>query len=163
MSKIESMFDAKTETLIAHKNRVFEDVETGELLDVHQILKVQYGSKAFWKCYLADFLAILGIFESKQLDILIHILENTNSSTNIYIGSQKNVQKKLDCSITTVNRTFQKLCDNNCLTKVQNGVYAVNPDLLMKGSDRKRALMIEYHNELKNDTLESNKKELENE
>lgn len=50
--------------------------------------------KQFWKVYLLDFLQILGILDSKQVDVLIHILENTNSSNNTYIGTYRSTAEK---------------------------------------------------------------------
>ena len=70
-------------------------VETGEIIEVDQITKKVYGQKNFWKLYLGDFLPVLGIVESKQVDILIYILENTQPSTNMFVGTYKTIQKNL--------------------------------------------------------------------
>ena len=48
-------------------------------------------AKNFWKLYLGDFLPVLGIVESKQVDILIYILENTQPSTNMFVGTYKTI------------------------------------------------------------------------
>ena len=57
-----------TQTLIGSRKRELIDVQTGEQIFVDQITKRVYGSKNFWKCYLMDFLTVLGIIDSKQLD-----------------------------------------------------------------------------------------------
>ena len=151
MGKIEKIYDQNNNILIGEKDCTFVNVETGEELDVRTIVKLQYGTKAFWKCYLMDFMQILGIIESRQLDVLVYVLEHTNQSTNMFIGTQRKIADSLNCSIGTVETTFKKLIHKtNCLTKVSNGVYAVNPNILVKGNDKKRGLLIEYHNELAN-------------
>lgn len=61
----------KTKTLIGTKRKELIDKETGEIIEVDQITKKVYGQKNFWKLYLGDFLPVLGIVESKQVDILI--------------------------------------------------------------------------------------------
>ena len=56
-----------TQTLIGSRKRELIDVQTGEQIFVDQITKRVYGSKNFWKCYLMDFLTVLGIID---IDIL---------------------------------------------------------------------------------------------
>ena len=55
-----------TQTLVGSRKRELIDVQTGEQIFVDQITKRVYGSKNFWKCYLMDFLTVLGIIDSKQ-------------------------------------------------------------------------------------------------
>ena len=76
-------------TVITSKQRELIDRETGELITVEQVNKLVYGTKNFWKCYLMDFLSILGIIDNKQVDIFIYIVENTNQSNNVFLGTYK--------------------------------------------------------------------------
>ena len=85
----------KTKTLIGTRRKELIDKETGEIIEVDQITKKVYGQKNFWKLYLGDFLPVLGIVERKQVDILIYILENTQPSTNMFVGTYKTIQKNL--------------------------------------------------------------------
>ena len=66
---------SQTQTLVGQKKRELLDRETGEIIWVDQITKRTYGTKNFWKCYLIDFLSVLGFIDSKQLDIFIYIVE----------------------------------------------------------------------------------------
>ena len=68
---------SQTQTLIGQKKKDLIDTETGEIISVDQITKRIYGTRNFWKCYLMDFLCILGIIDNKQLDVLIFIVENS--------------------------------------------------------------------------------------
>lgn len=136
---------SETQTLIGQKKRELVDVETGEKIWVDQITKRTYGTKSFWKCYLMDFLAVLGIMDSKQLDIFIYIVENTNQSTNLFIGTYRKIAGDLSCSLDTVSRIMKKLQANNFVKKVQNGVWLVNPNILMKGNDTKRQILLSYY------------------
>ena len=61
MGKTDLSYIQDTQTLIGTKKRELYDVETGEQILVDQITKRVYGSKAFWKMYLMDFLTVLGI------------------------------------------------------------------------------------------------------
>lgn len=136
---------ADTQTLIGSKKRELLDVQTGEQIFVDQITKRVYGSKNFWKCYLMDFLTILGIIDSKQLDVFVYIVENTNQSNNTFLGTYRKIAGDLHCSLDTVSRIMKKLQANNFIRKIQNGAWLVNPNILMKGNDTKRQILLSYY------------------
>lgn len=142
-------YNSNTQVLIGTKKKTLIDQETGEVIEVDQITKRSYGQKQFWKIYLLDFLQILGILDSKQVDVLIYILENTNSSNNTYIGTYRSTAEKTNLSLDTVRRVFKKLQDNNFLTKIQNGVYQISPLIMLKGSEHKKQLLLNYYCENK--------------
>lgn len=136
---------ADTQTLVGSKKRELIDVETGEQIFVDQITKRVYGTKNFWKCYLMDFLTVLGIIDSKQLDVFIYIVENTNQSNNTFLGTYRKIASDLHCSLDTVSRIMKKLQANNFIKKIQNGAWLVNPNILMKGNDTKRQILLSYY------------------
>lgn len=135
-----------TQTLVGTKKRELLDINTGEQILVDQITKRVYGSKNFWKCYLMDFLTVMGIIDSKQLDIFVYICENTNQSTNLFIGTYKKIAEDVKVSSRTIALIMKKLQESNFIKKVQNGVWFVNPNILMKGNDHKRQLLLSYYN-----------------
>ena len=134
-----------TQTLVGSRKRELVDVETGEQIFVDQITKRVYGSKQFWKCYLMDLLMVLGIIDSKQLDVFVFIVENTNQSNNMFIGTYKRIAKEVNVSEPTIAKIMKKLQENNFIKKVQNGVWLVNPNILMKGNDTKRQILLSYY------------------
>ena len=69
--KKQLQYSGSTQTLVGQQRRTLMDQDTGEIMQVDQITKMVYGSKNFWKCYLMDFLSVLGIFDSKQVDVFI--------------------------------------------------------------------------------------------
>jgi hypothetical protein len=50
--------------------------------------------------------------------------------------------------IRTVQSTINELRDKNILRKIQNGVYMINPTMLMMGNVPKRRRLIEYYDSL---------------
>lgn len=136
---------SQTQTLVGEQKRTLVDQDTGEVILVDQITKRVYGTKQFWKVYLMDFLAVLGILDSKQLDIFIYIVENTNQTTNLFIGTYAKIAKDLGVSQPTIAKIIKKLQDNQFIRKVQNGVWLVNPNILMKGNDTKRQVLLSYY------------------
>ena len=144
MARIQKEYLENTQTLIAHKPRELVDVETGERIVVDQITKKVYGSKRFWKVYLMDFLTVLGIIDSKQLDVFIYIAENTDPVKNLFIGTYKKIAEDIGVSEPTIAKLMRKLQDNHFIKRVQNGLWLVNPDILMKGDDHKRQILLSY-------------------
>lgn len=144
-SRTDLTYYQDTQTLVGQRKRELVDKDTGEVIVVDQITKRVYGTKAFWKVYLMDFLTILGIIDSKQLDVFIHIASHTNPSDNTFIGTYKEIAK--ECSVTepTIAKIMKKLQINGFITKRLRGVWYVNPNILMKGDDTKRQILLSYY------------------
>lgn len=136
---------SQTQTLVGQKKRELVDTQTGEVIWVDQITKRTYGTKNFWKCYLMDFLTVLGIIDSKQLDVFIYIVENTSQGNNMFIGTYSKIAKDVGVCRQTIATIMKKLQENNFIKKVQNGVWLVNPNILMKGNDTKRQILLSYY------------------
>lgn len=139
-----SEYIEKTKTLIGTKRKELIDKETGEIIEVDQITKKVYGQKNFWKLYLSDFLPVLGIVENKQVDILIYILENTQPSNNMFIGTYKTIKENTKASETTIAKVMKKLQEQKFLKKIQNGLWQVSPNIMMKGNENKKQLLLSY-------------------
>ena len=149
MSKYDKSLEyiSNTQTLIGTKQRRLIDEQTGEVFEVDQITKRSYGQKQFWKVYLLDFLQILGVLESKQLDVLIYILENTEHPNNTFIGSQRDIAKNVNVSLDTVSRIMKKLQDKKFIVQIKRSVYQISPLIMMKGNEHKKQLLLNYYQE----------------
>ena len=123
-------YSEATQTLVGQQRRELMDTKTGELMHVDQITKMVYGSKNFWKCYLMDFLSVLGIMDSKQVDIFIYIVENTNQSNNVFLGTYDKIAKDVGVSRPTIAKIMKKLQENNFIKRMQAGAWLVNPNIL---------------------------------
>lgn len=139
-----SEYIESTKTLIGTKRKELIDKETGEIIEVDQITKKVYGQKNFWKLYLSDFLPVLGIVENKQVDILIYILENTQPGNNMFIGTYKTIREYTKASETTIAKVMKKLQEQKFLKKIQNGLWQVSPNIMMKGNENKKQLLLSY-------------------
>ena len=142
-----SAYIEETQTLIGERKRRLIDGDTGEEILVDQVIKRVYGSKNFWKCYLMDFLMVLGVFNNKQVDVFIYIVEHTDPSTNIFLGTYKKIAKDVGVSEPTIAKIIKKLQAHNFIRKVQSGAWRVNPNIIMKGNDTKRQLLLNYYME----------------
>lgn len=138
---------SQTQTLIGSQKKRLQDLDTGELIEVDQITKRALGQKQFWKIYLMDFLQVLGGFEYKQLDVLIYILEHTEAANNTFIGTYRSLEKSVGVSYDTVRRTITLLQGKGFLKKVSNGIYQVSPTIMMKGTEHKKQLLLNYYDD----------------
>jgi len=110
------------------KTRV--DKKTGEVFD--------YQVKRFWKCYKDDFFKILGTLKNKQLLVFIHICENITAVQNLYIGTYEQMARNIGVSRPTIVKSITHLKKINFIRKVQNGVWMVNPNIFMYGTEPHR-------------------------
>ena len=92
-----------------------------------------------------DFLTVLGIIDSKQLDVFIYIAENTNQATNTFIGTYRKISEDTNVSRPTIAKIMKKLQDNGFIKRIQNGAWLVNPNILMRGGERKRQILLSYY------------------
>lgn len=138
-------FVSQTQTLIGQQRKRLQDLDTGEVIEVDQITKRALGQKQFWKIYLIDFLQVLGVLDSKQVDVLIYILENTRAADNTYIGTYRRTAEGAGVASETVRKVMKKLQEHHFLKRIQNGVYQVSPLIMMKGSEHKKSLLLNYY------------------
>lgn len=145
MSRTSLTYEQDTQTLIGQRKRELQDVETGEIILVDQITKRVYGTRQFWKVYLMDFLTVLGIIDSKQLDIFLYIVEHTDPTRNMFIGTYKEIAEECCVSSATIAKIMKKLQASNFIRMKHRSVWYVNPNILMKGNDTKRQILLSYY------------------
>lgn len=138
-------YNSQTQTLIGKQKKRLQDLDTGEVIEVDQITKRALGQKQFWKIYLIDFLQILGVLDSKQIDILIYILEHTEAANNTFIGTYTKIQSEVGVSRPTVATVMKKLQEHGFIKRIQNGVWQVSANILMKGNEHKKSLLLSYY------------------
>ncbi len=138
---------SNNQTLIGTKSKTLIDQETGEVIKINQITKRVLGQKHFWKLYLAEFLQILGVLDSKQVDVIIYILDNTEPANNTFLGGQRDIAKDVGVTIQTVSRVMVKLQNKGFVNKIKNSVYQISPEIMMEGADHKKSLPLNYYND----------------
>lgn len=102
----------------------------------------------FWKLSIYSFTHKLNKINNKQLAVVLYILDNTNPSDNTFIGTYKNISDKVKCSLDTITRVINSLLISDFMRKKQNGVYVINPYVLVKGNEKKKAMIYSKYKEL---------------
>jgi len=131
--------------------------QTGELIEM-EVIEKEERDYNFHKLWLGHIVQALDIIGNKKIKVVNHILSKTDSQ-NLFIGTQREIAKDLDVSITTVNETLKALQESDFLIQVQQGVYRVNPNVIYKGSRGGRMnVLIKYTDEkVKQGDVDENK------
>jgi len=129
-------------TLVGTRRRRLMDADTGEVMEVEQTTKLCYDTKHFWKCYMDKFLKVMKSLSGRQFNVFVYIVENTKQSGNLFIGTYDKIVEGSKCSRQTVAAAMKNLQEAGFIRKMQNGVWMVNPDILMKGNDKKRRMLL---------------------
>lgn len=150
----------KNSTLIGTRLLQLVDPETGQVLEMIQTTKLRYGSKPFWKCYLKEFLTVMDTLSGRQFDVFIYIIRKTKQSDNRFIGTYDKIMKDTGCSRKVIAKTLKSLQDCNFIRKVQNGIWMINPNILMKGDGQKQlGLWREYEKTLLDEEAEKERED----
>ena len=139
----------KKQEIIGTKEMI--DKETGEVIETLIIEKNIEQDYNFYKVWLLDLLNILEVVGTKKMKVVNYIFENLNTQENLFIGTHLEISKKLNVSRPVVSQTFGLLESSGLLIKRQNGVYMINPSLVVRGNSGKRKnLLVKYNNIKKN-------------
>jgi predicted transcriptional regulator len=139
----------KTQTIIGTQRYI--NADTGEILETTVIEKEVDRDFNFHKIWLNDLMSVLNLIGGKKLDILKYLLGQMRTQDNTISVTYRQIEKELNTSQKTIAKTMKILQEANFITKIQNGLYMVNPDVIVRGkSSKKDALMIKYV-EAKND------------
>lgn len=95
-------------------------------------MKMPEITELYWKCYMKKFLEVMKSLSSKQFSVFIYIIENTNPNTNLFIGTYDKIVKDTGCCQQTVAASMKVLKNCNFIRKKQNGVWMVNPEILLQ-------------------------------
>lgn len=91
----------------------------------------------FHKIWIKDLVALLDVIGGQKVKVFNHILLEMNAD-NIYIGTIREMAKTLELSVQTVSSSLKLLKSSEQLKMLLDGVYMVNPSLIIKGKSLKR-------------------------
>jgi predicted transcriptional regulator len=133
-------------TLLKAKNKRIMDIDTGEVTEITELLvtKTDINFDKVWTSQLA---AVLDLAGSKPIKILAWFIEERDHR-NMAVGTYPKIAEVIGCSESSVKLTIKILLDAGVISKIQNGVYRVNPNLVWQGdSNRRQAILLEYRRE----------------
>jgi len=120
--------------------------ETGEIIETVVIEKNVENDFNFHKIWLTDLIHILDIIGGKKLEVFKYLMNKMRDTDNIIICRYKDIEEDLKVSKQTIRDTIKLLLETDFMRRIQNGVYQINPNIIVKGSTGKRMnLLIQYN------------------
>lgn len=114
-------------------------------LNLNRFARIWFYEKPVKKNGSARAEKITEMSELKQMNVLAYILQNVHPQDNTFLLTYDRIAKKTGVSKDTVVRIMGRLGEKDFIRKLQNGVYIVNPYVMMWGPESKRAMLwIQY-------------------
>src|SRR5699024_7485458 len=119
----------------------FIDASTGEK-ETMQVTNIEERDANFHKIWLGHMLESLDMIGNQKIRVAMFIMENINKENEL-IMTYRVIAEKTNTSLQTVSETMKALQESNLLSKIRNGYYRVNPDVIFKGgrNDRMNVLL----------------------
>src|SRR5699024_9991482 len=119
----------------------FIDASTGEK-ETMQVTNIEERDANFHKIWLGHMLESLDMIGNQKIRVAMFIKENINKEHEL-IMTYRVIAAKTNTSLQTVSETMKALQESNLLSKIRNGYYRVNPDVIFKGgrNDRMNVLL----------------------
>src|SRR5699024_2220334 len=108
----------------------FIDASTGEK-ETMQVTNIEERDANFHKIWLGHMLEKNDMIKKKKIRGEIVIKENINKENEL-IMTYRVIAEKTNTSLQTVSETMKALQESNLLSKIRNGYYRVNPDVIFK-------------------------------
>ena len=129
---------------------------TTNTVESFNVIQMEDSDFNFHKLWIANIIQALDIVGNQKARLLFWITEHLDYNNKL-IYTYRRIVKATGISYQTVADTMKALIDCNFMTKLQDGVYIINPDCIFKGSHKNRmSVLIQYSK-----TIEENKKEEE--
>src|SRR5699024_10377510 len=119
----------------------FIDASTREK-ETMQVTNIEERDANFHKIWLGHMLESLDMIGNQKIRVAMFIMENINKENEL-IMTYRVIAEKTNTSLQTVSETMKALQESNLLSKIRNGYYRVNPDVIFKGgrNDRMNVLL----------------------
>src|SRR5690625_2086309 len=113
---------------------------TKELIDASKDEKetnIEKRDDNLHKIWLGHMLESLDMIGNQKIRVAMFIMENINKENEL-IMTYRVIAEKTNTSLQTVSETMKALQESNLLSKIRNGYYRVNPDVIFKGGRNER-------------------------
>src|SRR5699024_1656264 len=117
-------------------------VQTCALPISMQVTNIEERDANFHKIWLGHMVESLDMIGNQKIRVAMFIMENINKENEL-IMTYRVIAEKTNTSPQTVSETIKALQETNLLSKIRNGYYRVNPDVIFKGgrNDRMNGLL----------------------
>lgn len=116
------------------------DRNTGEVVTEEEFLKEYFSDtraeqkRGFEISYPHKMFRFLGVADSPQMKVLIHLLE-IKSNQNLVSETSRSIAEAIGVSKNTVHAVMKRLQDEGLVVKVKQGTYLIDPDVMVYGGN----------------------------
>src|SRR5699024_11890708 len=112
-----------------------------------QVTNIEERDANFHKIWLGHMLESLGMIGNQKIRVAMFIMENINKENEL-IMTYGVIAEKTNTSLQTVSETMKALQESNKLSKIRNGYYRVNTDVIFKdGRNDRMNVLLRYSKE----------------
>lgn len=115
------------------------NIATGEMeAQDFQVIEVEDKDFNFEKIWVGHIIEVLGLIGNAKIQATLWLLKNKDENNYVFITARE-LAEKTNTSYQTAQRTIRALKDANFLRPMaKGGVYQINPNMIFKGSHKKR-------------------------
>src|SRR5699024_3838517 len=119
----------------------FIDASTGEK-ETMQVTNIEERHANFHKIWLGHMLESLEMIENQKIRVGMFIMENMNKENELIL-TYGEIAQNTDTALQDVAEAMKAREESNVVSKIRNGYYRVNPDVIFKGgrNDRMNVLL----------------------
>ena len=122
----------------------FIDAKTGELVKM-SVTDIEERDFNFMKIWMKNYINAMEMIGNQKTKIAFWIIENLDAQNRL-VSTNREIAEATDTSLQTVSKTMVILQNEDFLSKIRNGCYMVDPDILFKGQHAKRMNVLnKYH------------------
>src|SRR5699024_7535122 len=114
----------------------FIDASAGEK-ETMQVINIEERDANFNKIWLGHTLESDDTVGNQHRRVAMFIMVDINKENDLTI-TYRLIAEKTNASLQTVSETMKALQESNLLSKIRNGYYTVNPDVIFKGGRNER-------------------------
>lgn len=119
---------------IVYESQVVDNL-TGEVLKTVKEFKIKQNSERF--CMVNMEFSWLSKFDNgTQFKVFFLLFEYENVKNNyVFVNEtlKREIAKEINLSVNSITLTLKQLVENDCLIRVERGVYQFNPDIIYQG------------------------------
>src|SRR5699024_8324080 len=110
------------------RTKEFIDDSTGEK-ETKRVTNIEQRDANCHKIWIVHLSARHVMIRNQKIRVAMFIMENINKENEI-IMTYRVIAEKTNTSLQTVSETMKALPESNLLSKIRNGYYRVNPDVI---------------------------------
>lgn len=132
------------------------NAETGEIQEM-QVTSIEERDFNFHKVWMRQFIYTIDLVGNQKTRLAFWIIDHLNKENQLTM-TYRQIAEQTQISLDTVRTTMKILLDADFLRKINMGVYAVNPDIIYKGSRTGRLNVLNQYTQLREDASEDEQK-----